>query len=129
MAYEVHDIGYFGNIWIRENHFTHKGDSNLGHYHKFDHVTLLVKGSVEIEIDGAKPKVFTAPTFIVIAKDKRHKLTALEDNVTWYCVYALRDLDGEVTNIFSGDRSPYGIATPNYEEMAQTFDVRTTHHD
>jgi quercetin dioxygenase-like cupin family protein len=69
---------------------------------------MLISGKVKVEVDGYAPTEFTAPTFIVIKKDIEHKFTALEDNSAWFCVFALRDVDGNVTDIYSGDNSPYG---------------------
>ena len=88
-------LGFFGNVWIRQNILIKKGDVNNGHKHKFDHVSLLTQGSVAVEVDGHPPKEFVAPTFIIIRKEHNHKMTALEDNTTWFCIFALRDLDGE----------------------------------
>ena len=88
-------LGYFGNIWVRQNVLEKIGDTNNGgHKHNFDHVTLLTQGKVSVEIEGYPSKEFTAPTFIIIRKEHKHKFTALSDNVNWYCVFALRDLDG-----------------------------------
>lgn len=43
----THELGYFGNIWVRSNYLLRAGYSNGGgHYHYFDHVTLLAKGSL-----------------------------------------------------------------------------------
>lgn len=96
MSNQFGDLGYFGNIWVRQNILEKAGDTNGGgHKHKFDHVSLLAKGKVIVEIEGHPPKEFTAPTFIVIRKEHDHKFTALEDDTIWYCVFALRDLDGE----------------------------------
>lgn len=93
---KISNLGYFGNIWVRQNLLEKAGDSNGGgHKHKFDHVSLLTQGKVSVEIEGYPAKEFTAPTFIVIRKEHNHKFTALEDNTNWYCVFALRDLDGE----------------------------------
>jgi hypothetical protein len=104
-----HDLGYFGNIWVRQNNLTDKGDSFPGHTHVFDHVSLLARGSVLVEVEGYEPKVFEAPTFIVIKKEMKHKFTALEDNVLYYCVFALRDVDGEVIEIYDEKNSPTPI--------------------
>ena len=102
----VDQMGYFGNIWVRSHTFVKAGDTNGGgHTHNFDHVTLLAVGSVLVEIEGYEPKQFDAPTFIVIDKDHKHKFTALTDGVVYYCVFAVRDLDGEVTNIVSNDNT------------------------
>jgi hypothetical protein len=84
------------------------GDTNGGgHKHKFDHVSLLTKGKVKVEIEGYPPKEFTAPTFIVIRKEPNHKFTSLEDNTVWYCVFALRDMDGEpIDELYGQEHDP-----------------------
>jgi len=89
-------LGYFGNIWVKSHTLERAGDTNgEGHIHHFDHVTLLVKGSVRVEVNSNPPKEFHAPTFIVIRRDRKHRFTALEDDTVYYCVFALRDIDGE----------------------------------
>ena len=119
---DINQMGYFGNIWVRSHHYKKAGDTNGGgHRHNFDHVTLLAKGSIRVEVDGFEPKEFTAPTFIIIKKEHRHMITALEDDVVYYCVFALRDVDGDVTDIYSGDNSPYSHAkdeTPVEQRLA-----------
>jgi hypothetical protein len=104
---DIDQMGYFGNIWVRSHTFAKVGDTNGGgHTHNFDHVTLLAVGSVLVEVEGYEPKEFHGPTFITIDKDHSHKFTALTDNVVYYCVFALRDLDGDVTNIVGDANSP-----------------------
>lgn len=104
-----HELGYFGNIWVRQNVLERAGDFVGGHIHLFDHVSLLARGSVEVSIDGYPPKIFTAPTFIVIKKEHRHRFTALEDDTLWYCVFAIRDDDGELTDIYPDTSNPLFI--------------------
>ena len=103
---QLFEMGYFGNIWVRQNVLPKAGDSAGGHKHKFDHISLLTSGKIKIEIEGKEPKEFTAPTFIVVRKEQKHKITALEDNTIYYCVFALRDLDGEVMEIFGPQHDP-----------------------
>lgn len=111
-----HELGYFGNIWIRKNYLEKTGDAHDGHKHHFDHVSLLISGKVKVTIEGYPPKEFTAPTFIVIKKEFRHKFEALADNTSWYCVFALRDINGDVTDFYSGDNSPYSsLDSQNHE--------------
>ena len=98
------EMGYFGNIWVRQNQLEHSGESFDGHKHFFDHVTLLVKGTVRVEVEGKEAKEFTAPTFIVVRKDHEHKMTAVTDDVLYYCVFALRNLDGEVIDEWSPEK-------------------------
>lgn len=100
------ELGYFGNIWVRQNYIRKAGTSFPGHTHHFDHVTLLVRGKVRVDIDGHEPKEFSAPTFIVVKKELHHQVTALEDNVLYYCVFAIRDFDGEVMDFFGEQHDP-----------------------
>lgn len=102
----MHDLGFFGNIWVRQHNLLRTGDIIDGHKHHFDHVSLLTQGKVKVEVEGHEPKEFTAPTFIVIHKEHKHKITALEDNTLWYCVFALRDIDGEVVEIYGDNHNP-----------------------
>jgi len=106
------ELGYFGNIWVRQNMLANSGDSHGGHKHYFDHVTLLVKGNVQVEVEGHPAKEFQSPTFIVIDKDHNHKITALTDDVLYYCVFALRDMDGEVVDqMFEDQHNPLSSAS------------------
>lgn len=102
------DMGFFGNVWIRQR-VLKTGESHAGHKHHFDHVTLLAQGQVEVEVEG-RSKQFTAPTFIIIRKNNIHKFTALTDQVLYYCVYALRDLDGEVLEMYDPKHDPLSYA-------------------
>lgn len=112
----ITQMGYFGNIWVRSHQFDKVGDSNgTGHKHNFDHVTLLAVGSVKVEVDNKEAKVFHAPTFIVIDKNCRHKFTSLTDDVVYYCVFAVRDVDGEIGDICSDEHSP--SSTPRFAQL------------
>ncbi len=88
-------------------HFVTSGDKNEGHTHNFDHVTLLAKGSVEVDVEGNKT-TFAAPHMIFIAKGKRHFLTALADDTIAYCVHALRTGERE-EDILDPSMVPAGI--------------------
>jgi len=101
------ELGFVGNIWVRQNYLEKAGDKVGGHIHYFDHVSLLAKGSVEVRIDGQEPHTFHAPTFIVIRKQHRHEITALEDDTSWYCVFAVRDIDGNLSDIVNPENDPW----------------------
>ena len=126
----MNEMGYFGNIWVRQNHLASEGqDNGGGHTHYFDHVTLLARGKVRVEVAGYPAKEFTAPTFIVIKKEHKHRFVALEDDTLYYCVFALRDVDGEVADFYSGDNSPYGSAdSSGFDRMKPTM-LRTSQED
>jgi hypothetical protein len=103
-VYEEH--GFVGNVWVRQNWLMLKGDTGGGHAHHHDHVSLLVKGSVEVTVGDMPPKTFVAPTYIVIKKQHRHQIVALEDDTVFYCIFAMRDIDGEVTDIYQEGNLP-----------------------
>ncbi len=90
MAYPLITIGQVANVFIRMMTFDKAGDIEEGHTHEFDHVTLLSKGSLKITVDG-KDTTFTAPHLIFIAKDKEHRLEALEDGTIACCIHGIRN--------------------------------------
>lgn len=89
-------LGCVANLFSRMMHFAKAGDTELGHKHQFDHLTLLAHGSLRVTVEG-KATDFKAPHMIYIHKDKNHELVALEDGTVAYCIHALRDKDtGEI---------------------------------
>jgi hypothetical protein len=126
---KIGDLGYFGNIWVRQNLLEKAGDTNgEGHKHKFDHVSLLSHGKVKVEIEGHPAKEFVAPTFIVIRKEYNHKFTALEDNTVWYCVFALRDFDGKpITDLYGEEHDPLSASavSKNYWDKFLELQAKT----
>lgn len=96
-------IGCVSNVYIRMMHFHKAGDIEEGHAHQFDHVTFLSKGSMKIVVEGIE-KTFRAPHMILIAKNKHHEMTALEDDTIMSCIHALRGFDGDVLD---PDQIPY----------------------
>lgn len=89
------------NVYCRMMHFEKSGDVELGHFHHYDHGTLVSSGEVLVEIlddqnNATSSKVFTAPSLIFIAKDKRHRLTAIKDDTVVACMHAMRDIDGDI---------------------------------
>ena len=93
------------NVYCRSLHFKNTGDIETGHYHSYDHGTLVSSGKLLVEMirdDGTviSSKEFISPSFIFISKLCRHRLTALEDNTIAVCIHAMRDIEG---NILSPD--------------------------
>lgn len=131
------ELGLFGNIWIRSNYYPNAGDEMQGHFHKFDHVTFLVNGSVEVTVEGEGKgaRIFEAPTFIKLAKDKKHKFKTLEPDTVWYCIYAVRDIDGEVVTDWEiidrekHDPDWYTGIDHEAEQRLAELEKKTTHTD
>lgn len=89
-------LGCVANLFSRMMHFEKAGDTEIGHTHQFDHLTLLAKGKLKVTVEGNVSE-FTAPQMIYIHKDKVHELEALTDGTVAYCIHALHDKDtGEI---------------------------------
>jgi len=104
----IHMMGCFGNVWMRKLYWEKMSDEHAGHSHHHDHITMVTKGKVRVEIDGYVPRSFKAPTFFIVKAELHHKLIAEEDDTHAFCVFALRDENGEVTDLFDDNNSPYG---------------------
>lgn len=105
----IDEMGFFGNVWVRKQYYPTAGDYHKGHKHKHDHVSLLAQGSIELHVEGFEPRRFDGPTFFIVKAEHNHHIIALEDETVSYCVYALRDYEGQVDDIYSGDNTPYGV--------------------
>lgn len=62
------------------------------HKHKYDHLSILAKGKVQVLFDGGVMKEYTAPSCINIVKGVNHSVMALEDSV-WFCIHATSETD------------------------------------
>lgn len=95
-----------GNIYLRPVHLKTKGAQVEGHKHNFDHTTFIVKGSVHVlatcDEGCRKEQDFTAGQHFLIRKDWMHDITALEDNVEFYCIYAHRTPQGDIVQEYNG---------------------------
>ena len=80
--------GFYGGIFWREHFFYKKGDYHKGHTHHIDHATIIIKGSVRVEVEGKEPFNVTAPSVIEIPREVLHKFTALEDDTIYMCVFS-----------------------------------------
>jgi quercetin dioxygenase-like cupin family protein len=63
----------------------------VSHKHIYDHLSILSKGKVIIEIDNVK-KEYIAPACINIVAGVEHKIIAIEDSF-WYCIHATSETD------------------------------------
>lgn len=99
-------IAFVANLYSRMMHFKRAGDTEHGHTHEFDHLTLLASGSLKVTVDGIET-VFVAPHMIYIHKDKFHLLEALVDETVAYCIHALREKNSE--DILDPTMIPLGV--------------------
>lgn len=99
-------IGCVANLYSRMMHFVKAGDTEIGHTHQFDHLTLLAKGRLKVTVEGVVSE-FTAPHMIYIRADKNHELVALENDTVAYCIHALRDKENN--EILDPSMIPAGV--------------------
>jgi len=107
-------IGCVANLWSKQMHFKKVGDTEFGHSHTFDHLTLLAAGALKVTVDGSSTE-FKAPQMIYIKAGKEHELIALEDNTIAYCIHALRDHEGD---LLDPSMIPAGVENPLNEGLA-----------
>lgn len=105
-------IGSVANLYSRQMHFVNAGDTELGHTHQFDHLTLLAHGALRVTVNG-RTTDFHAPQMIYIKKDLVHELVALEPDTVAYCIHALRE-EGGTGDIIDPASIPEGVIPENH---------------
>lgn len=95
-----------GNVLIRPNEHMAKGQVIDGHEHNFDHTSIVFTGAVSVVATGPDGQVkkgeFRAPAHFLVRADWTHKITALADDTTFWCVYAHRTPQGDVVQHYTG---------------------------
>lgn len=86
----VVQINCVSNVFVKQMHFVKAGDTEQGHAHCFDHLTLLSSGKLKLVALG-KETEFVAPQHIFIKAGVVHELIALEDNTVAHCIHAIRN--------------------------------------
>jgi quercetin dioxygenase-like cupin family protein len=61
------------------------------HKHKFEHMSILAKGTARVEKDGAT-EYFIGPAVVIIAAGVAHKVYAMTD-IVWFCTHATDEKD------------------------------------
>ncbi len=101
----VHHFG--GGVYAKET-FIPAGKWLVQHTHKFDHLSVLAQGSIELIVDGEKSTVH-APACLTIAAGKHHGVKSLTD-VVWYCIHATECTDeDEVDDVIIADVDPQQV--------------------
>jgi mannose-6-phosphate isomerase-like protein (cupin superfamily) len=63
------------------------------HAHKFDHLSILAKGSVELTVND-ETSIIHAPACLNICANTHHGIKSLTD-VVWYCIHATDCTDAD----------------------------------
>lgn len=107
-------IGCVANLFSRQMHFKKAGDTEHGHTHPFDHLTLLASGSLRVTVNDETTE-FKAPHMIYIKAEFNHELVALEDNTVAFCIHALRKGNG-IDDIIDPASIPKGVTPLDYAD-------------
>lgn len=79
----AHHFG--GKVYIKETRIK-AGRILVQHKHEYEHLSYLVSGTVELEVDGSRSRL-TGPTALAVAAAKHHGVKALTDTV-WLCIHS-----------------------------------------
>ena len=74
-----------GGVYAKETCLP-AGSWAVQHAHKFDHLSVLASGKVELTV-GNTTTTHEAPACLTIAAGKVHSVLALTD-IVWYCIHA-----------------------------------------
>lgn len=77
-----------GGVYAKQVDLKKAGTTLLGHRHKYDHLSILARGSVLLIVDGESAE-HRAPACLTIAAGKHHEIVSLEPDTVWYCVHAI----------------------------------------
>lgn len=73
-----------GGVYAKETRIP-EGMILVQHKHEHDHLSYLVAGMVEVEVDGAR-RIVVAPACLTIEAGKHHGVKALADSI-WLCIH------------------------------------------
>lgn len=104
-------VGFYGNVFVR-SWSMQRGQSGPSHKHTFDHMTIVTRGKVRVDIEGGSSFQVTEGGFFPVPKEQEHQVTALEDSVFW-CVFAIRDQEGNVVDGDCAEEFYAGFGTPS----------------
>ena len=70
-----------------------KGYEVQTHAHKYDHLSIMFGGPVEVECDGVST-MYVGHACITIKAGIQHRIVALGDSV-WFCIHATDETEAE----------------------------------
>lgn len=111
-------INFFGNVVVRTLVFDYPGHTLPGHKHNYAHANMILKGSVRltvVEENGRSyQRIHKAGDWLEVPAEATHELVALETGTVAYCIFAVRDKDGEIADFVRAEH----IADESYHERA-----------
>lgn len=81
------------SVFIKQMHMTKTGTIVPQHSHKYEHCSLLGRGSVRLWGDGVLVGDFSAPTCLTIKAHCKHTFMSLEPDTIVYCIHNVSRMD------------------------------------
>lgn len=113
-------VGPLGPIFRRPMEFPDVGSTVLGHFHNFDHITVVFAGGllarfVKVGPDGKPTGEIREEVFrvkdggfeILIRADTWHEFISLEPGTRATCYFPHRGWDGEIVADYNGNLHSY----------------------
>jgi quercetin dioxygenase-like cupin family protein len=73
------------------------GSEMRKHVHPYDHLSVLVYGTVDVEIDG-KVERMTAPRVLVVEAGKEHRIRGVT-KFMWLCIHKTDDTNPDTVDV------------------------------
>jgi aspartyl/asparaginyl beta-hydroxylase (cupin superfamily) len=120
MSDPIINMGLAANIYVKQLHFLNAGDSDTPVSFVYDHLALLAKGKIIVNVNGQETE-FTAPKIVFIKSNITHQFKASTDNSVVYLVQVIRD-----SNAMILDPSMVPKANELYQYMQNTINTYVT---
>jgi quercetin dioxygenase-like cupin family protein len=89
------EIKMLDGVFVKSMCIAKAGTFIPQHSHTFDHVSVLVRGSVRVQTGGNSHSIaYRAPAGIMIPAGVKHLFESLEDDTIVLCVHDIRDGEG-----------------------------------
>lgn len=106
-------------------------ETDSGHQHHYDHVTVVIAGRVEVtakwkengEWIEAEPKVFCPGEFFNVKAEVFHKLKALDPQTQYVCMFSHRDFDGQIVQEYNGNPLAAAALDPVEDDAIGRLDL------
>ena len=91
------------NVYLKKMNFKEENITYCGHYHEYDHVTLIASGRVRVKFSSIPEmgipeeiKEYSAVSTFVTRSFREHEITSLEPNTMVCCIHGIREDNGEI---------------------------------
>ncbi len=91
------------NVYLKKMNFKEENITYCGHYHDYDHDTLIAAGKVRVKFSAIpemgiaeETKEYSAVSTFVTRSFREHEITSLAPDTVVCCIHGIREKDGEI---------------------------------